>query len=193
MMRGAALIPIVAVTAFGFAATMLGGWFLLAAGATPDVQCETSTPLDDHTVPRELAPLFAGAAAAYKLGPDGPAILAGLTKVESDFGRNRGTSTAGAVGWTQFLPDTWRSFGIDGDGDGRRDPQNAADSIFSAANYLHHLGAPGDWRKAIFGYNHADWYVQKVLDTARRLAAAGPATGSATVAVSTCAVAPAVR
>jgi hypothetical protein len=169
MRRAWLLLPVAAIAGFGLSAVMLGGWFLLSAGATGNVSCAQLAPLASDAVPADLVPLFSGAAAQYGLGSEGAAILAGLTKVESDFGRNRGTSSAGAVGWTQFLPDTWRTFGVDADGDGRRDPQDAADAIYGTANYLRHLGAPADWRGALFGYNHAGWYVTKVLDTARQL------------------------
>lgn len=169
MTRMPLIVAGVAVAGFGLAATMLGGWFLLAAGANGSGQCVAAEGrLSSAEIPTELKPLFRAAAAAYTLGEDGPAILAGLTKVESDFGRNRQTSTAGAVGWTQFMPATWQVYGVDADGDGRRDPEDAADAIFSTANYLRHLGAPSDWRGALFGYNHADWYVREVLDAARR-------------------------
>jgi hypothetical protein len=120
-------------------------------------------------VPAELVPVFFAAASRYELGAEGPGILAALTKVESDFGRNLGPSSAGAVGWTQFLPSTWAAYGVDGDNDGQRDPSSAADAIHAAANYLRTLGAPSDWRKALYGYNHAWWYVDKVLRTAREL------------------------
>ena len=53
-----------------------------------------------------------------------------------------GPSSAGAIGWTQFMPSTWRKYGVDADGDGRADPITAADAIFSAANYLRASGAP---------------------------------------------------
>jgi hypothetical protein len=46
---------------------------------------------------------------------------------------------------------------------------SAPDAIFGAAHYLAHLGAPGDWRRALLGYNHAEWYVNRVLAVARRL------------------------
>ena len=62
------------------------------------------------------------------------------------------------------------SYGVDADGDGRADPMNAADAIFSAANYLRASGAPRDWHRALFAYNHAEWYVDRVLDRARELA-----------------------
>ena len=146
----------------------LFGWFVMAGGAPTSETCG-ATQLDAKSVPRTLVPIFIAASSAYDLGSDGAAMLAGLTKVESRFGRNMGPSSAGAVGWTQFLPATWSRFGVDADGDGRRDPMNATDAIYSAANFLRHLGAPADWRRALYGYNHADWYVDRVLDAARAL------------------------
>jgi hypothetical protein len=153
-------------------AMVLCAWLALAAGgsgANTALACTPRANLAD-TVPAALRPLFAGAAGAYHLGPDGPAILAGLTSVESDFGKDMGPSSAGAIGWTQFLPSTWRQYGVDADGNGHADPMNAADAIYSAANYLHASGAPADWHRALLTYNHAEWYVGRVLDRARRLA-----------------------
>lgn len=117
--------------------------------------------------PRNLIPIYTQAAKRYGLGDRGPQILAAINKVETDFGRlNRVTSYAGAVGWMQFMPATWDSYGIDGDGDGKDDPYNPRDAIHSAANYLSAAGAPGEWYDAIWAYNHADWYVRDVLDKA---------------------------
>ena len=170
--RGPVLAFLLSLMLLGLGATLLGGWFLLAAGAQADTSCaESQRSVDTRRVPAELVPLFDAAARHYRLGADGPAVLAGLTKVESDFGQNMGPSSAGAVGWTQFMPATWRQYGVDADGDGRRDPKNAADAIYSAARYLRALGAPASWRRALFGYNHADWYVNQVLDESRKLAA----------------------
>jgi membrane-bound lytic murein transglycosylase B len=45
---------------------------------------------------------------------------------------------------------------------------NPADAIFSMANYLRADGAPADYRRAIFDYNHAWWYVDEVLWWANR-------------------------
>ena len=169
-------MKLLGVVAAGSAATLaalaalLGGWFLFAAGGPSSADCGGAGPT-------ELAPIFAAAAWHYSLGRDGPAVLAGLTKVESDFGRNMGPSSAGAIGWTQFMPETWRQFGVDANGDGRRDPMTASDAIFSAARYLRHLGAPQDWGRALFGYNHDRSYVQEVLRQAR--AAALPDGGAA--------------
>jgi hypothetical protein len=164
-----------ALAAFALLAALLTGVTLTAAGASGQNACSSAAL--SGGVPAELQPLFRDAAQAYSLGSEGPSILAGLTKVESDFGLNMGPSSAGAVGWTQFMPATWRQFGVDADGDGRADPMTAADAIVSAARYLKHLGAPADWHRALLGYNHAEWYVKQVLDQARALTAeAGAAT-----------------
>ena len=61
----------------------------------------------------------------------------------------------------QFLASTWATYGVAPDG-GTPDRWNPEDAIFGAANYLQASGAPGDYRKAIFAYNHAEWYVDEV-------------------------------
>jgi len=94
-------------------------------------------------------------------------VLAAIDKVESNFGRNMGPSSAGAIGWMQFMPSTWLRWGTDANGDGVADPWNAEDAIFSAARYLAASGASHDIYGAVFSYNHADWYVREVLDLAR--------------------------
>ena len=119
-------------------------------------------------VPRRLVPLYVGAAERYHLGARGPSVLAAINFVETDFGTDVATSSAGAEGWMAFLPSTFEEWGVDGDGDGVKDIFSAPDAIYSAANYLHDSGAPGDWQEAVFAYNHADWYVEKVLRYARR-------------------------
>jgi hypothetical protein len=118
-------------------------------------------------VPGKLAPIFVAAATRYRLGGHGPSILAAINDIETDFGRNLSTSSAGAIGWMQFMPATWARYGEDADHDGRIDPSDPWDAIFAAAHYLASNGAPGDWRRAIFAYNHADWYVDEVLTKAR--------------------------
>ncbi|WP_307829096.1 lytic transglycosylase domain-containing protein [Actinomadura viridis] len=97
-------------------------------------------------------------------------VLAAIGQVESDHGRNAGRSSAGALGPMQFMPATWKSYGVDGDGDGKADIMNPYDAIPAAARYLCDHGAAGGGRrlyKAVWHYNHADWYVQKVLNLAR--------------------------
>ena len=73
----------------------------------------------------------------------------------------------------QFLPSSWEAFGVDGNGDGIKDPYNPWDAIFAAARLLRASGAPQDWHGAIFSYNHAEWYVAEVLADAHRFAGDG--------------------
>ena len=94
-------------------------------------------------------------------------VLAAINEIETDYGRNLNVSSAGAMGWMQFIPSSWKSFGVDGNGDEKKDPYNPVDAIFAAARYLKAAGADTDLRKAIFSYNHADWYVDSVLMRAR--------------------------
>ena len=65
------------------------------------------------------------------------------------------------------MPATWKMYGVDANQDGKKDPFNPVDAIFAAARYLRAAGAEQDIRKAIFAYNHADWYVDSVLLRAR--------------------------
>jgi membrane-bound lytic murein transglycosylase B len=117
-------------------------------------------------VPPVLIPIYQRAAARYGLGPQGPAVLAGINAVETGFGTNLGPSSAGAEGWMQFMPSTWAMYGVDANGDGVADPNNPEDAIFAAAGYLSVAGMPQDTYAAIFAYNHADWYVSEVLANA---------------------------
>ena len=61
-------------------------------------------------------------------------------------------------------------YGTDANKDGRKDPYNPVDAIFAAARYLKAAGYENDVRRAIFAYNHADWYVDSVLLRARLIA-----------------------
>jgi murein DD-endopeptidase MepM/ murein hydrolase activator NlpD len=93
-------------------------------------------------------------------------VLAAINKIESNFGQNMGPSSAGAIGWMQFLPSTWLRWGVDADGDGVANPWNAADAIYSAARYLAAAGGQTDIARGLYAYNHAHWYVQDVLELA---------------------------
>jgi cell wall-associated NlpC family hydrolase/soluble lytic murein transglycosylase-like protein len=117
-------------------------------------------------VPPVLVPIYRRAAATYGLGPQGPAVLAGINEVETAFGTNLNVSSAGALGWMQFMPSSWEAYGVDANGDGVEDPYNPEDAIFAAAGYLRVAGMPANTYDAIFAYNHADWYVSEVLANA---------------------------
>jgi hypothetical protein len=129
-------------------------------------------------------------AAAPRYGVDWT-VIAGIYSIESDFGRldapgvRFGENFAGAGGPGQFLAATWERYGVDGDDDGVKDRYDPADAIPGTANLLRQNGAPGDYGRAIFAYNHAGWYVDEVLSRAARYrAAAGPdATAARVVAV----------
>jgi soluble lytic murein transglycosylase-like protein len=90
-------------------------------------------------------------------------VLAAVNFVESAFGKLRSRSTAGAQGPMQFLPATWRAYGVGGN---VHDPH---DAILGAANYLRAAGAPRDYRKALYGYNRSPLYVDAVLRYANQM------------------------
>ena len=125
----------------------------------------TSAPLSPQQVPLStLHVLWQQAGSAYGIPWQ---ILASINKIESNFGQNMGPSSAGAVGWMQFMPSTWLRWGVDADGDGIADPWNATDAIYAAARYLAAAGGETDIARGVFAYNHADWYVRQVLDLAQ--------------------------
>jgi membrane-bound lytic murein transglycosylase B len=102
------------------------------------------------------------AAAQRRFGIDW-SILASVNFVESAFGRIRSASEASARGPMQFLPSTWRRFGMGGSID---DPH---DAILAAANLLHHDGAPRHLDRALFAYNHSTAYVRAIRRFAARM------------------------
>jgi Transglycosylase SLT domain len=84
-------------------------------------------------------------------------VLAAVNLIESKFGRVTSNSSAGAQGPMQFIPSTWKAYGLGGN---VHDPH---DAIMGAANYLSASGAPNDYRSALFHYNPSDAYVRAVL------------------------------
>jgi hypothetical protein len=116
--------------------------------------------IDSFRIPPFLIPIYQAAGIEYQVPWQ---VLAGINEIETDYGRNLSVSSADAVGWMQFLPSTWKQWGVDANGDGVADPYNPVDAIFTAARYLHAAGASKNLSQAIFAYNHAGWYVQSVL------------------------------
>jgi murein DD-endopeptidase MepM/ murein hydrolase activator NlpD len=100
-------------------------------------------------------------------------VLAAINKIESNFGRNMGPSSAGAIGWMQFMPSTWERWGVDADGDGLASPWSPEDAIAAAARYLAAAGGATDISRAVFAYNHAQWYVDEVLQLAQLFGSGG--------------------
>ncbi len=118
-------------------------------------------------VPIFLLPIYQAAGIQYGVRWE---VLAAINEIETDYGRNLNVSSAGALGWMQFIPSSWRAYGVDANKDGRKDPYNPVDAIFAAGRYLKAAGYDKDVRRAIFAYNHADWYVDSVLLRARLIA-----------------------
>lgn len=176
---------------------------LAAAGAASADSFETVVPLQPATLPSAVTPneqnvllpellgapaqpqqltyeqllaIWQGAAQAYGVPWS---VLAAINRIESDFGQNMGPSSAGAIGWMQFMPDTWARWGLDANGDGIADPWNAEDAIYSAARYLAATGGAADIAGAVFSYNHAQWYVDEVLQLAQQYEGGGASFSSA--------------
>ncbi|MCW3016670.1 MAG: peptidoglycan DD-metalloendopeptidase family protein [Solirubrobacterales bacterium] len=120
--------------------------------------------IDKFRIPPFLLSIYQAAGIQYGVRWE---VLAAINEIETDYGRNLNVSSAGAVGWMQFLPSTFKQYGVDANADGRKDPYNPVDAVFSAARYLKAAGAGTDIKKAIYAYNHADWYVDSVLMRAR--------------------------
>ena len=120
--------------------------------------------IDKFRIPPFLLSIYQAAGMQYGVRWE---ILAAINEIETDYGRNLNVSYAGALGWMQFMPATWKMYGVDANRDGVKDPYNPVDAVFAAARYLRAAGADTDLRRAIFAYNHADWYVDSVLLRAR--------------------------
>ncbi len=145
--------------------------------ANPGVEGGIGFPLPPPGTPRQdslrnpALPIPVAVKAGYVAAADRYKVpwtlLAAIGMEETGHGRNNTASSAGAQGLMQFMPATFATYGVDGNGDGVVDIRNDADSIMSAANYLTQAGVSrggdGGVRRAIFAYNHADWYVNDVL------------------------------
>jgi hypothetical protein len=123
--------------------------------------------IGSYRMPTFLLPIYRAAGSRYGVSWS---VLAAINEIETDYGRNVNVSSAGAVGWMQFMPATWGAYGVDANRDGRADPYSPVDAIFAAARYLQASGYSHDVRRAIFAYNHANWYVESVLLRARLIA-----------------------
>jgi hypothetical protein len=168
----------VTVTLLGGAAMMLAaiaaiGGAGLASTSVSDGSATVPSALARGEIPPRYLQLYGEAASRYGLDW---AVLAGIGKVECDHGRDPDPScsragavnAAGAGGPMQFIASTWARYGVDGDRDGRVNRWDPADAVFAAANYLASSGAPRDYRRALFAYNHAAWYVADVEAWAAR-------------------------
>ncbi|HEX4106557.1 MAG TPA: lytic transglycosylase domain-containing protein [Solirubrobacteraceae bacterium] len=169
-------------------AVLCAGALLLGLGPAPSPPADSPFGVSAFAI-ADIPPLYLRLflAAAQRYGLDWT-ILAGIARVECDDGRDPAPSctqegavnSAGAGGPAQFLASTWSEYGVTPTGRGVPDRWNPADAIYSMANYLRASGAPGNYRQAIFAYNHAEWYVDLVLQWAARYRVGAAAQGSFT-------------
>ncbi|WP_330241648.1 lytic transglycosylase domain-containing protein [Streptomyces sp. NBC_00525] len=131
-------------------------WQLLAAIGKVESGHAAGGRVDKHgtTLSPILGPVLDGAGFARITDTDGGAY-------DGDKTYDR------AVGPMQFIPSTWARWGRDGNGDGRRDPNNVYDAALAAGAYLcagpRDLSIPSDLNRAILSYNHSETYLRTVL------------------------------
>jgi hypothetical protein len=116
--------------------------------------------LSFYRIPLFLLPIYQAASVQYGVPWQ---ILAAINEIETNYGTDQSVSTAGAIGWMQFMPATWIQYGVDALDAGYADPYNPVDAIFAAARYLRAAGAATDLHGAILAYNHSEEYVKSVL------------------------------
>ena len=97
--------------------------------------------IDQFTIPPFLLPIYQACGTQYGMPWE---VLASINRIETAFGTNLNVSSAGALGWMQFIPSSWEAYGVDANNDGRKDPYNPVDAICAAANYLDAAGAQED-------------------------------------------------
>jgi murein DD-endopeptidase MepM/ murein hydrolase activator NlpD len=110
--------------------------------------------------PTSLIPIYQAAGRRYDIPWQ---VLAAINGIETDYGRNLSVSSAGAIGWMQFMPATWSEYAVSVGGKGKPSPYDPRAAIFAAAHLLAANGGERHLRQAIFAYNHASWYVDAVL------------------------------
>src|SRR3954447_10977876 len=168
--------------------------------SAPPVDGFAPSPAALAEVPALYLQTYQAAGASYGVGWE---YLAAIGKVESDHGRSTapgvksGTNAYGccagpmqicvidgcpgrgprALDLRAAQAGTWRTGGVDGNGDGEKNPWDPQDAIPAAARLLKDAGAPGDYRQAIFAYNHASWYVEEVMTLAERYRGAAQTPG----------------
>ena len=115
--------------------------------------------IDSFRIPPFLIPIYQAAGIEYQVPWQ---VLAAINEIETDYGRNLSVSSAGAVGWMQFMPSTWKNGASTPTAMGSRTPTTRS-TRSSAPRAICTPPAPPRTSQAIFAYNHASWYVQSVL------------------------------
>lgn len=175
--------------------TQVGSWLASGVVCAPNADAEqpSSSEYAMDTIPENYLELYRQAGEDRGVPWN---ILAGIGQVESHHGRwdgpgiTEGHNDWGAAGPMQFgsldgsaAGNSWggepiqpveerpeQGYGVDGNGDGIVNVYDPADAIPAAADYLLAHGLENDVRRAIYGYNHAWWYVDDVMEWADRYA-----------------------
>lgn len=105
--------------------------------------------------------------------------LGNMTIADTDRGELDGDAELDrAMGPMQFIPETWRLYGVDANNDGRVSPDNIDDAALSAAGYLcwrgKDLETAAGWMEALRAYNLSDQYARTVRDWATAYAKGQP-------------------
>ncbi|MFG1791904.1 lytic transglycosylase domain-containing protein [Nocardia sp. NPDC049149] len=163
-------IPPVALEAYGYAAAILArsrpdcgiAWTTLAGIASVESKHGTYRGArvgEDGTVRPPIIgiPLDGTPGVALIKDTDGGALDG-----DPEFDR--------AIGPLQFIPETWKRWGVDANGDGVADPQNIDDAALTAARYLcvsgGDLTSEHGWQRALLTYNQSQSYLLTVRDRA---------------------------
>ena len=183
------LLPVaLAVLGFGGILALFGGLSGTADGGGP-VWGGPPTAAATSQIARDQMALMRQVAASAPCALPWT-VLGAIASVESGFGKTADQfSSANAYGYGQFLEGTWATYGAGIPWrstdpqeqakpiDQRRDSTNYHYALPAMARYLCAEGAGQDLRKAIFAYNHAEWYVTEVVQLAARYGGIGAAGG----------------
>ncbi|WP_052210484.1 peptidoglycan DD-metalloendopeptidase family protein [Thermoanaerobacter sp. YS13] len=155
------------------------GWLMSSSDSLAKVPNWQKYDIKPGEIPNELIPIFKAAGEKYGIPWT---VLAAIAYRESSFNPNAigpylPDFNTSAVGMMQFLPETFKAYGVDGDGDGIISPFSPADAVYTAAHYLsanYNLYRGKGYsdidalRRAIWHYNHAWWYVDQVMSIAEK-------------------------
>ncbi|RMI35691.1 murein transglycosylase [Nocardia stercoris] len=167
---GTLAIPVPALEAYGYAAAVLArsrpdcgiGWTTLAGIAS--VESKHGTHAGSRIGPEgTVAPPIRG------IPLDGSPGVQRIVDTEAT-AKSGTTVYVRAMGPFQFLPETWKRWGVDANGDGVADPDNIDDAALTAARYLCASGGdlttPAGWQRALNTYNESNEYMMEVRNRA---------------------------
>jgi LysM repeat protein len=116
-------------------------------------------------VPLNLIPVYQDAGRRYGIPWT---VLAAIHHIETNFSTGYLVSPCGALGPMQFMPSTFRVYGVTAPGrKGRPDINNVYDAIYTAAHMLQENGYNRNPFRALYAYNHSGYYVQCVQSYAQ--------------------------